>query len=139
MKGGYIIQKGETVKVENLKDWAIFMECYERRLIFTEIGEAKISTVFLGLDHNFSEQGDPILWETMVFSEKLPDLHPGFWGGSMARYHTRTEAERGHLVMCDKVREFYPDEPVVDNFCPIGQLIQGRAARMQDLRLGWGG
>ena len=28
-----------------------------------------VSTVFLGLDHNFTEVGDPVLWETMVFGE----------------------------------------------------------------------
>ena len=27
-----------------------------------------ISTVFLGLDHNFLQDGDPVLWETMVFA-----------------------------------------------------------------------
>lgn len=26
-----------------------------------------ISTVFLGIDHNYSNAGPPVLWETMIF------------------------------------------------------------------------
>ena len=30
-------------------------------------GSGDLLTVFLGLDHDFLDRGDPILWETMVF------------------------------------------------------------------------
>lgn len=46
-----------------------------------------MSTVFLGLDHNFSG-GEPILFETMIFGGPLD--------GEQRRYHTYDQAERGH-------------------------------------------
>lgn len=37
-------------------------------------GEIEISTVFLGLDHSFGNDGPPVLFETMIFAEKYPDI-----------------------------------------------------------------
>jgi len=53
-----------------------------------------ISTVFLGIDHNFGS-GAPILFETMVFGGK----HNGF----QQRYSTWREAVYGHEVVKKKV------------------------------------
>lgn len=39
----------------------------KRRLHKTEVGIVRVSTVFLGIDHNFYCVGPPILWETMIF------------------------------------------------------------------------
>ena len=52
-----------------------------------------VSTVFLGLDHNFSKGGPPILFETMIFGPKGEEM--------CKRYATWEEAEEGHagLVM----------------------------------------
>ena len=55
----------------------------------------RISTVFLGLDHQFNEKGPPILFETMVFGGKLDTAQ---W-----RYATWDEAEKGHRGI-DRVR-----------------------------------
>jgi hypothetical protein len=33
----------------------------------TQIGSMTVSTVFLGMDHNFHQKGQPILFETMIF------------------------------------------------------------------------
>jgi len=46
-----------------------------------------ISTVFLGLDHNFMGT-EPILFETMIFGGPLD--------GEQWRYSTYSQAERGH-------------------------------------------
>lgn len=35
----------------------------------TRVGNAEVSTVFLGVDHQFG-RGEPILWETMIFGHK---------------------------------------------------------------------
>ena len=51
-----------------------------------------VSTVFLGLNHNHSEHGGPILFETMIFGGPL-DQH-------QTRYETYAEAEQGHADMC---------------------------------------
>lgn len=48
---------------------------------------AVVSTVFLGLDHQFGD-GPPMIFETMVF---MPGDEEPCW-----RYSTWSEAERGH-------------------------------------------
>jgi hypothetical protein len=59
-----------------------------RRVAATEVGEARVSTVFLGLDHNFFGSGPPLLYETLVFG--------GSMDSEMRRYATRAEALVGH-------------------------------------------
>ncbi len=49
---------------------------------------ARVSTVLLGLDHNFGPAGPPILFETMIFGGKHNDYQE--------RYATLAEAEEGH-------------------------------------------
>lgn len=50
-----------------------------------------VSTVFLGLDHSFSEDAEPLLFETLVFD--------GEFDGDMERYSTWDEAVKGHADM----------------------------------------
>ena len=52
------------------------------------INGAKISTVFLGIDHQFGMGSPPILFETMVFGGELDQ--------EQERYCTYREAEEGH-------------------------------------------
>ncbi len=40
----------------------------------TIIGQARVSTVFIGLDHRFSGEGPPVLFETMIFGGKLDEF-----------------------------------------------------------------
>lgn len=76
--------------------WARWMELSRRdnssRVAETTIGDFWISTVFLGLDHRFSGNGPPIVFETMVFSHKGDCASDE----NMARYCTFEEAQRGH-------------------------------------------
>ena len=51
-------------------------ECnFGKRVLLTKLkhpetkNTASLSTVFLGIDHDFSDHGPPILFETMLFSE----------------------------------------------------------------------
>ena len=41
----------------------------KRRVAEDRIGEYYISTIFLGVDHNFFEVGPPLVFETMVFKD----------------------------------------------------------------------
>lgn len=66
------------------------------------IDDVRVSTVFLGIDHGLMEP-EPILFETMVFGGKLDDY--------TVRYTTWHEAEVGHKVIVDMVKEA---ERVVD-------------------------
>ena len=57
-------------------------------------GDIQVSTVFLGLDHQWGD-GPPILWETMVFGGELDQ--------EQERYHTREETQAGHRAMIERV------------------------------------
>lgn len=65
----------------------------------------RISTVWLGLNLSFGKNGDPIIFETMIFKEDedLPDneelLH------YQERYSFLKEAAEGHREACKRVRE----------------------------------
>jgi hypothetical protein len=50
---------------------AFFKNKEERRVALTPIGDYRVSTVFLGIDHNFSDEGEPLLFETMIFGGKF--------------------------------------------------------------------
>lgn len=58
----------------------------------TRIGDARVSTVFLVIDHNHCKHGLPIVFETMVFGGEH-DLY-------CERYATWNEAEVGHVEAC---------------------------------------
>lgn len=61
-----------------------------------DIGEGiMVSTVWLGLNHNFGD-GVPLIFETMVFGGKL--------NTQMWRYSTEDEARTGHQTACELVR-----------------------------------
>jgi hypothetical protein len=69
-----------------------------RRVAFTQItDDIEVSTVFLGLDHNFGDGDKPVLFETLVFG--------GPMNGYMDRYENWFEAEQGHQEIVDKVRK----------------------------------
>lgn len=68
----YILNdQGEPVEVRNLMEWA--MSCDGNRenwAVKQEVIEGiEISTVFLGINHNF-RKGPPVVWETMTFGPK---------------------------------------------------------------------
>lgn len=59
----------------------------------------KVSTVFLGMDHNFRAVGPPILFESLVFAPGKPTQSAAFieeWDGFMDRYATWEQAREGH-------------------------------------------
>lgn len=75
--------------------WHGWFESAERHVGDDTIRGVRISTVFLGLDHNFFGEGPPILWETMVFGGRLH--------GEMRRYSSRADAVRGHALFVTRV------------------------------------
>lgn len=92
----YILQ-GHTPVAVPMQQWASWLEAdvRHRRIAATSVGGSWVSTVFLGLDHNFGE-GPPLLFETMVFEGPLDQR--------MQRYSTWEEAERGHYEMVLQVQ-----------------------------------
>lgn len=54
---------------------------------------AFVSTVWIGLNHNFSKHGPPLIFETMVFWESTPT---GDDSDYQERYSTEADAVHGH-------------------------------------------
>lgn len=65
----------------------------------TDIGEVSVSTVFIGIDHNFGE-GEPLLWETMIFGSDKKEIE-----NYQERYATLKEAEKGHKKAIEFIKE----------------------------------
>lgn len=103
MSDHYILHGREIVSCD-LLTWARWFETGYRVVAATNIGAAKVSTVFLGLDHSFAPGAKPVLFETMVFGGRMD--------GEQERYCTYDEAEVGHAAMVDKVHasNWLPDE-----------------------------
>ena len=77
--------------------WATWFEDRDkRRVALEEIGESTVSTVFLGIDHNYGG-AVPVLWETMVFGGQLDQEQDRCAGG-------RKEALQMHALMVEKVK-----------------------------------
>lgn len=85
------------VKVDNIEQWVEQFDSTERIVKQEKIEGISISTVFLGLDHNFglSKNSDPVLFETMIFGGKHDQQQ---W-----RYCTWDEALEGHHQAVKKV------------------------------------
>lgn len=103
----YILRDYKLVQVSSL-EWAVWFEDHTNRVIdSTYIGNVHISTVFLGLDHNFDfndlANHRPILFESMIFGGQLDQFQ---W-----RYSTLGEAKNGHYELVRAVKE--DREPVM--------------------------
>jgi hypothetical protein len=57
--GHYILDdQRNVVEVEDVVEWARWMEESENCFVAkTKVGESRVSTVFIGLDHNFGQGG----------------------------------------------------------------------------------
>jgi len=84
---------------KSLTDWAIWFETAAERVVAKDsIGDSTVSTVFLGLDHNYYHDGSPILWETMVFGGKLDEEQDRCSG-------SREQALAMHKAMVERVKK----------------------------------
>ena len=88
----YILDGHQTVREPDLLKWAAWFESNmdKRHVADEQIGDSRVSTVFLGLDHQFLD-GAPLLFETMVFSGPLD--------GKQDRCETWEQAEAQHAAM----------------------------------------
>lgn len=100
----YILDGHKVVEEPDILKWGQWFETANRTVkkdIATvsidgeNVGEITISTVFIGIDHNFGDV-PPLLFETMVFGGKLDQ--------EMDRCSTWEGAEKMHELMCEKVK-----------------------------------
>lgn len=100
----YILDENKNLVEVDLMTWANFFESFENRKVAQETLEdgTFVSTVFLGLDHNFSDNGPPLIFETMVFSPEEKKVQFGdkerifHEDLEQSRYSTWEEAMNGH-------------------------------------------
>ena len=98
MSDKYIL-KGHVAVPANTEEWARFFENIDnRRVASTNFGEdIRVSTVFLGLDYRFGNDGPPLIFETMIFGGDFDD-----W---QKRCSTWEEAETLHAEACKLVTD----------------------------------
>jgi hypothetical protein len=88
---GHWVLAGRTPVIEpDVLKWARWFETADRRVAFTEVPGGVVSTVFLGLDHNFGD-GPPLLFETMSFLDGESE--------ECVRTSAWSEAEAAHRAM----------------------------------------
>lgn len=83
----YILKDKQPVPEPDIIAWAKWFGTNKRHVAQDNVGESHVSTVFLGVDHNFIG-GRPVLFETMIFG--------GEHDQEQERYCTWDEAEAGH-------------------------------------------
>lgn len=85
----------EIIVEEDLITWAKAFGKLNRVVKQENVGDSRVSTVFLGLDYNFSD-GEPLLFETMIF------------GGEHDQYQERCstweQAEKMHQKTVELVK-----------------------------------
>ena len=109
-----------------MMEWAIVFSNYRH------IGEdylrirghtLRVSTVWLGLDHNWNPNGPPLIFETMVFEHDL------IFEDLMCRYSTLAQAQRGHHLMVRAVKRIARERPRHPQLIHNGSKPVGRPTR----------
>jgi hypothetical protein len=93
-----ILKDKKVFPINNILMWARWFETAgeKKRVGFDTVGEDYVSTVFLGLNHEYFG-GEPLWFETMVFGGPLD--------GECERYTTYEQAELGHKKMLARMKE----------------------------------
>jgi hypothetical protein len=99
-------------------EWAASFEKQDRHVANTYLPNGiHVSTVWLGLDHSFSWEGPPLIFESMAFAAAV-NVHKASESSILSRdfeyhesldcdrYTTEAEAAVGHVMMCLR---WYPD------------------------------
>src|ERR1017187_7539523 len=94
----YLLDKDKKVVPCTKQEWCDFIEMrsnnfskHVKNTFLNDPHEAHISTVFLGLDHNWCEDGEILVFETMIFWDDMHELDQ-----YQERYSTYDEALKGH-------------------------------------------
>jgi hypothetical protein len=94
----YKINDDKTTEQLPKGTYPSYADCTDenRRVGDNTVNDIRVSTVFIQLDHNWDPDGQPLLFETMIFG--------GEYDNDMWRYTTWNEAKAGHerIVNCLK-------------------------------------
>jgi len=101
MADKYILNGREPVEA-SLDEWALWFESADRDVLKTTLdNNVKVSTVFIGLNHQFGD-GPPMIFETMIFG--------GDHDEDMWRCSTWDEAESQHQKAIELAQELKPEQ-----------------------------
>ena len=84
----YIIKNEQPDPEPDIEKWGQWFSTDDRIIQQNNVNGIFISTIFLGLDHNFLGGTKPILWETMIFNLHIDEPQ---W-----RYDSLEKALKGH-------------------------------------------
>lgn len=91
MKYALLDSANNVVETDDLLKWSRFLEDSKKRIVKqTELEDknCRVSTIFLGLNHQYIPNGKPLWFETMIFGGPLSD--------NQFRCSTWSEAEAQH-------------------------------------------
>lgn len=97
----YVLNEdGEPVVEYDPLAWARWTEEHwatDRIVAHTIVGDVRVSTIFLGTNMNWTDRGDPVLYETMIFGDdRYVDCQ---W-----RYTDRARAALDHEMIVERLR-----------------------------------
>lgn len=97
----YYDREGKSI---DLHEWSrLHSDIEYKRVLSTVVGDKQVSTVWLGLNHNWGD-GPPEIFETMVFPKDSLDEE------FCERYATEAEAVAGHHRVVAHVYGTFPSD-----------------------------
>ena len=116
-KGWYVLENGKIRPAKDLIEAsAQLSDITTRRVDFTELENCTVSTVFLGLDHNLSGKGTPILFETLI--------QGGEYDGCQWRYAAMGQAKKAHREIVDALQAGEEPCPTVGEEVWIWKMLE---------------
>lgn len=100
-KDMYFNRKGEPIGIEEAGRLSMDLayKVVAQEDVLTSDGDLLwVSTVWLGLNHNYFRDGPPLIFETMVFQEGMDDEY-------LQRYPTEESALEGHRFVVHALKE----------------------------------
>lgn len=83
----------------SMEEWTrLFGDLEYKTIGKSEVGDYRVSTVWLGLNHSYGD-GAMLIFETMIFDS---DDYSGLF---QMRYTTQEQAEIGHRLVVEMLRE----------------------------------
>jgi hypothetical protein len=110
----YFDRQGKPIE---LMEWARLLDDHDYKIIKQEtVGRYFISTVWLGLNHNWIREGLPLIFETMIFHENKESFsEEDPFGDYIERYYTEEEALSCHEALVNKIKQFLEEEKAMDS------------------------
>ncbi|MHC5615127.1 MAG: hypothetical protein ACYTXA_30150 [Nostoc sp.] len=91
----YKLQGQSPIIAESFLDWCLWMASSDTRVMVNDIYNVNISTVFVGINLDPQQSGEPMIFETLVTGGALH--------GKRNHWSTWEQAMQGHLKICAQV------------------------------------